>query len=229
MAQAPHPFLQNAPLTVGALSNPADLVLKVDSQDADWVELRLDALGEAPELEAFAARCPLPLLITARRADEGGAGELNNGARETLLRKHLGHAAAIDLELRSLGGLEGLWAEAGERKILRVASFHDFVRTPALDDLLKLIAAAKVAGADVAKLAFRILEPRDLERIIAILSSPTPLPLSVMGMGPLAPSSRLLAAQLGSVLNYGYLGSAPTAPGQWPARQLKGVLTASCG
>ena len=48
-----------------------------------------------------------------------------------------------------------------------------------------------------------------------------------MGMGPLAPASRLLAAQLGSVLNYGYLGSEPTAPGQWSARFLKEAVNQS--
>ena len=45
-----------------------------------------------------------------------------------------------------------------------------------------------------------------------------------MGMGPLAPASRLLAAQCGSLLNYGYLGTGSTAPGQWPARLLKEAL-----
>jgi 3-dehydroquinate dehydratase-1 len=46
-----------------------------------------------------------------------------------------------------------------------------------------------------------------------------------MGMGRFAAVSRLLCAQCGSVLNYGFLGTTPTAPGQWPAAQLKNLLS----
>jgi 3-dehydroquinate dehydratase I len=45
-----------------------------------------------------------------------------------------------------------------------------------------------------------------------------------VGMGPLAAVSRLLCAQCGSVLNYGYLGETPTAPGQWDAASLKAAI-----
>ncbi len=43
-------------------------------------------------------------------------------------------------------------------------------------------------------------------------------------MGPLAAVSRLLCAQCGSVLNYGYLGKEATAPGQWAAGALKEAI-----
>ena len=49
--------------------------------------------------------------------------------------------------------------------------------------------------------------------------------MSMMGMGELAPASRLLYAQHGSLLNYGYLGEEPTAPGQWPAILLKEAIS----
>jgi 3-dehydroquinate dehydratase-1 len=45
-----------------------------------------------------------------------------------------------------------------------------------------------------------------------------------MGMGPLAPVSRLLCAQCGSVLNYGFLGETATAPGQWDSALLKTAI-----
>ena len=46
------------------------------------------------------------------------------------------------------------------------------------------------------------------------------LPLAVMGMGVFGKISRLVLAQGGSCLNYGYLGS-PNASGQWPVAILK--------
>jgi len=51
------------------------------------------------------------------------------------------------------------------------------------------------------------------------------LAVSSMGMGPLAPVSRQLLAQCGSVLNYGYLGNAATAPGQWDSALLKTAIS----
>ena len=95
------------------------------------------------------------------------------------------------------------------------------------DELLAKLAAMHEAGADIAKFAFRLDDPADIQAVVGILRADSPLPLAVMGMGPLAPASRLLAAQLGSVLNYGYLGSEPTAPGQWSARLLKEAVNQS--
>jgi 3-dehydroquinate dehydratase I len=50
--------------------------------------------------------------------------------------------------------------------------------------------------------------------------------VATMGMGPLAAASRVRCALAGSVLNYGYLGEAPTAPGQWPAAKLRAAIRA---
>jgi 3-dehydroquinate dehydratase-1 len=53
-----------------------------------------------------------------------------------------------------------------------------------------------------------------------LFAEPAPLPLAVMAMGRFGKVSRLLFAQAGSVLNYGYLATA-NAPGQWPAARLR--------
>lgn len=220
---------QALPLTVGAICHPEALEKFWDSSDIDLLELRLDALGDILQIRSFAERSRqhLPLLVTARHPDEGGLNDLSSAAREALLRGVWDLAESIDLELRSLAELGSLWEEAGERGLLKIASFHDFSATPSLGLLQSKVAEAAAAGADVAKFAFRIRSTADLQVLIALLEDPAPLPLSVMGMGPLAPSSRLLAAQLGSVLNYGYLGAHASAPGQWPAPLLKQVISAS--
>ena len=220
---------QALPLTVGAICDPESLEKIWGASDCDLLELRLDALGNVLQIRSFAERSRqhVPLLVTARHPDEGGMNDLTSAARESLLRGVWDLADAIDLELRSLAELGSLWEEAGERGLLKIASFHDFSATPSLDLLQSKVAEAAAAGADVAKFAFRIRSAADLQVLIALLEDPAPLPLSVMGMGPLAPSSRLLAAQLGSVLNYGYLGTQASAPGQWPAPLLKQAISAS--
>lgn len=201
----------------------------IDSSECDLIELRLDALGSGAEVREFAAKqkASLPLLLTARNPDEGGENDLSDRERAAALEALLPHGALLDLELQSIPALASTWQRAGEAGLLRVASWHNFDHCPSHRELEGKVRAMHAAGADVAKLAFRLGEPGDLGTVIEILRADRPLPLAVMGMGPLGPTSRLLAAQLGSVLNYGYLGEQATAPGQWPARLLKEVLVRS--
>jgi 3-dehydroquinate dehydratase-1 len=220
---------EKRPLVVGAISDPSVLLATVFPEECDLIELRLDALGTGEDVLSFCKRHAggLPILLTARHPDEGGLNALTVGARSAALMALLEWAAAIDLELRSLGELDMVWAEAGARGVTRIASYHNFQSTPAAEELSSRIDAAVAAAADIGKLAFHLDGPRGLAPLTSVLRVGAPIPLSVMGMGPLAPASRLLAAQLGSVLNYGYLGSEPTAPGQRPAKLFKQVLAAT--
>jgi 3-dehydroquinate dehydratase I len=104
-----------------------------------------------------------------------------------------------------------------------VGSFHDFAGTPAADDLRRMRDMAFEAGADIVKFAATLHSTADLATLAALLEEPGHPPLSVMGMGKLGRISRLIFAQLGSVLNYGYLDR-PTVPGQWKATRLKELI-----
>ena len=84
---------------------------------------------------------------------------------------------------------------------------------------------AKDAGAAVFKAAAKMTSPADVARLAEFPATDHGLPVATMGMGPLAPVSRLLCAQYGSVLNYGYIGAKPTAPGQWSAAFLKQAVS----
>ena len=214
------------PLVVGAVGDRRVLQAIIDSEQCDLIELRLDALGAGAEVQEFAEKHKesLPLLLTARHPDEGGLNDLTDQERASALQTLLPHGALLDLELRSLPALKSLWDTAHDQGLLRIASSHYFDTCPPLDELVETVHAMQETGADIAKMAFRVVEPGDIHILLGLLRIDPPLPLSVMGMGPLAPASRLLAAQFGSVLNYGYLGDEPTAPGQWPARLLKEAI-----
>lgn len=226
LTQALH---ESRPLVVGAAGTPSILATSVSAGECDLIELRLDLLGCGAPVREFAERHRrrFPILLTARHPGEGGRPPGDPETRRAALLEMLPAAAAIDLELQSIGELAAVWNEARRLRLLRVASFHDFTGAPPPATLLDTIDSMHRAAADVAKLAFRIDRPAGLLQLADLLQTTPPLPLAVMGMGPLAPSSRLLAAQLGSVLNYGYLGDVPTAPGQWPARLLLEALKAS--
>ncbi len=224
-------LLSSRPLVVGVpassrawqefVTEPADC----QTAACDLLELRLDQLGLSAEtLLAEAAALPLPLLATARHPAEGGHGDLNLSARQSLLRPFLGKAALIDIELRSLAEMRELAREAQTAGTAVLGSFHDFERTPSAEVLEGAAAMAEAAGADAVKVATFLNSAEDLARLLLFASRPRRLRVVAMGMGPLGPVSRLTLAKCGSLLNYGYLGTAGNAPGQWPASRLKAVL-----
>ena len=217
------------PRVVGSIGTVAVL----DKMDAaavrgacDLVEIRLDLIEPAVlDSRPWSKLGDVPLLFTARCETEGGAPGLDDAERTRRLRAVLDDAAIVDLELASAVRMEALLQELAVRGIPWLASFHDFGGTPAVDELESRCQAARQSGAWGFKAAVDLgWEPSRLAPLALFLSRNPDFPVSLMGMGPLAPASRLLFAQLGSALNYGYLGDTPTAPGQWSARRLKEAI-----
>lgn len=200
------------------------------SDCCDLIELRLDLLdaeGISPRSRPWAHLEGAPLLFTARRGDEGGAGDLSAARRMELLEPVLAEAALIDVELVSAGEMAGLLKEMKAQGIPWVASWHDFEgRADSFERIPAMAEEAARAGAACFKAAVRLHHPEDVEKLADVISRVDALPLSLMGMGPLATESRLRCAAAGSVLNYGYLGDAPTAPGQCSAAELKAGISA---
>lgn len=193
----------------------------------DIAEIRLDlqvAAGASAEADAWRHLRGMPLLFTARRADEGGAASLDAAHRADLLRGALDNAALIDVEVASLTEMRELLDDASARDIPWIASFHDFIELPTDDLLHEAVRRAREAGAAVFKLAAMLRDTAELSRLVAFQLADHGLPVATMGMGALAPASRILCAQSGSVLNYGYLGDTPTAPGQWECGLLKSII-----
>lgn len=194
----------------------------------DLLELRLDCFAEDPaaldELAASATNPPRPLVVTVRRADEGGASpSLDDRQRRLLYRRFLAveDVACVDVEVRSLGALAEVVGAAEEREVQVIGSFHDFQGTPTVGRLRELVELAMRAGANVFKVATTTETPGELARLLEFLEVEKRLPLAAMGMGRLGKVSRVVLAAAGSVLNYGYLGEQAQVPGQWPAAMLR--------
>lgn len=195
----------------------------------DILEYRLDDLAAfTGDAAATMASHPSPALLTVRRSDEGGAGELSDTDRLALYRSHFTHADLVDTEIASLGStaFAGFPAEVHAAGARLVGSFHDFTGFPGRDLLADKMAEAFALGADVAKVAVVIAEMRDLFSLVELVEyhHARGRLVSAMGMGPLGKVSRLVLAKAGSCLNYGYLRT-PNAPGQWSAENLQRLLT----
>lgn len=212
--------------TVGSFGSPAAL----EAADAaavrdacDLAEIRLDLIT-GPAAAAWKHLREIPLLFTARRGDEGGSGNLSAASRIALLETAIDAAACIDIEVASIGEMKGLLDILRSRGIPWIASFHDFEKLPETSVLENAARRALDAGAAVFKTAAMLHSPADMARLADFQLADHGITVATMGMGPLAPVSRLLCAQCGSVLNYGYLGETPTAPGQWDAAFLKQAI-----
>lgn len=189
---------------------------RLKTKDIDFLEWRADFLGTG------IVETQIPWIVTARHPAEGGQNAMSSTARREALLELLPSASLVDVEIRSLRGMDGVLTEARRAGIGVIASFHDFKKTPPSSRLGDLVKQAADAGADVLKIAARTVSPGDVARLLDLLDR-SPLPLALMGMGPLGMASRVMLAAAGSVLNYGWLHR-PNVTGQWAARELRGIL-----
>ncbi len=218
------------PLVVATVTRPEDLACLGEgpAPACDLLEYRLDDLlpHEADAARSLAA-APRPVLLTVRRPDEGGRGDLDDAARLAVYRRHLGSAALVDVEIASLGtpAFAAFPEEARGAGVRLVASCHDFERFPGRDAIAAHLDAAFALGADVAKIAVVLSTMAELFALVELVEAHRcgGRAISAMGMGPLGKLSRLVLAKAGSCLNYGYLQT-PNAPGQWEAARLSALL-----
>lgn len=209
--------------TVGTINSAASLAaaLKIPAGAVDLFELRLDYFSENREVLLKAIpRLKAPLLITARHFKEGGNLPLTFSQRADLYEAFIPHSALIDVEVRSMERLHSVLHSARSAGLKIIASFHDFKATPRPERLAEMARKSARLGADLFKVAALTQTPADVARLLALFST-TKMPLSVMGMGRFGKASRLLFAQAGSVLNYGFLDPSAQVSGQWPAKLLK--------
>ena len=150
-----------------------------------------------------------------------GDAECATGWPSTARRAGLVAATLIDIEVSSIAEMADLIANFNTQSIPWIASFHNFERLPTLDELIPRAAQAKLAGAAAFKFAARLNRVEELTTLVNLQTHDFGLPVASMGMGSLGAESRLLCAQNGSVLNYGFIGDTETAPGQWPAKLLR--------
>lgn len=223
-------FPNSTPLVVGSFGDADSLASatpEILAEQCDIAEVRLDLFHTECAALGSGLWChllPFPLLFTARCHSEGSPFDLDQNIREKLLRAALSDASLIDIEVKNAAAMEGLISEISSHGVPWIASCHDFEKLPSREELAAQAQIAMQAGASVFKAAARLLTMDDLTALAHFQISEQEIPISTMGMGVLAPVSRLLCAQAGSVLNYGFIGNKATAPGQWSARQLRDCI-----
>ncbi|MGJ8643971.1 MAG: type I 3-dehydroquinate dehydratase [Luteolibacter sp.] len=220
-------FPSSIPLVAGSIGDAETLAAATPeslANECDIAEIRLDLIHREFSKSGSSMwqhLLPFPLLFTARCHSEGSPFDLDLETRTRMLATALPDASLIDIEATNASSMSELIDEIRSKGVPWIASFHDFLALPSRVKLDTQAKIAREAGASTFKAAARMRTPEDIAELAAFQMSDAGIPLSTMGMGDLAPVSRLLCAQAGSVLNYGYIGEKETAPGQWSAARLR--------
>lgn len=201
---------------------PVDSAIKAKKLGADLLELRIDLLDtDARQALAELKKLDLPIIITNRMKEEGGAWVGSEDERIRTLVSLMSLADAVDIELCA-GERDTVVKKAKSAGKTVIISTHDFQRTPELDVMAGIIRESIEAGADIAKLA---VTPQSLEDVPSLfeVTLHSKGKVCTIAMGDLGRHSRVIAPIYGSVMTYGYVDK-PTAPGQLRVDELKYML-----
>ncbi len=215
------------PAIVAVIASLPDLeeIRKLAAGQFDLCELRIDLWYRAStDLETSIGQVPYPKIATVRDPDEGGANALPEKERLELYQRWLPFCDLIDVELRNLSRFSGLVEQAELAGKGVIVSFHDFEKTPSLEELQEKLDRCRLQEAQIFKVASKVAQWSDVETLIQLLQRNPESRIAAMGMGEFGKLSRLVLSRLGSCLVYGSVGEA-VAPGQWPVKELARLLS----
>ncbi len=227
-------FLDKRPAICAAVScSTIDEFLATIKQieGADLVEIRADGLiktgtKEVGELlKSIRKATDLPMILTNRVLDEGGAFQDSEEERLSILEENMHLADAVDIELSTeKKKRDKLVEKAKDQDIPVIISAHDFEKTPEEADMIKTIAEEFRAGANVAKIALMAHSKEDVLKVLNVTAEASKLgDVCTISMGEAGRLSRVVAPLFGSCITYASIGE-PTAPGQLSVSDVKSVL-----
>lgn len=184
-------------LPSSACKNPRSFALEAKKAGADVLEIRTDL---TPTVPAFVS--PLPILLSVRAAPAN------------LLQQLKPDYLDIDSEMQNLESL----CEDCPKKSKLILSYHNYEKTPSLEELQATITSMLVLKPWAVKIALEVVTYDDLLVLDALQSwlKKKNLRSIVLGMGPKSSLSRVLSP-LKNLMTFASLdGKEPSAIGQLP-------------
>ena len=187
----------------------------------DIFEVRIDLIGQG--WQEIARDLKKPWIATNRPPDEGGNWQADETSREEELLKALDLGAdIIDIELAT-NNLNEL-VPIIKKKAQCMISFHNFNRTPPLENLKEVIKKQKAAGADICKVVTTANSFQDNLTTMKLITAFPEEKVISFAMGREGVLSRILCPLNGGYLGYVSMGKAiESAPGQLSATELAGL------
>jgi len=208
------------PICLSLIENdPEALTLAVPL--ADWLELRLDLIGDNwPEL---ASKVEKPWIACDRRPEEGGKGESDPLARQETLRRALEAGAdIIDVELKTPHVKDFVSSLRGRAPCL--ISHHDFSGTPSFSSLCDIVEHEISAGAHICKVVTLARNLEDNLTLLKLVRRYAEQKIIAFGMGEAGQLSRVLSPLAGAYLTYASAKPGKeAASGQMTIRELRQI------
>lgn len=186
---------------------------------ADVLEFRIDALNNpnSKEIKEIIEEINFPMIATNRIASEGGSFKGSEKERVNLLLECIDLVDYVDIELQSDDKYISLLNEGSAKTII---SYHDFEKTPNLDEIYYIVEKEKELG-DIAKVAFMPQDLDDTLKVLAILSHYSNT--IAISMSDLGSYTRVMASKFNSPITFA-AGTDVTAPGQIDIETMKSLL-----
>ena len=186
---------------------------------ADVLEFRMDALDNpnSKEIKEIIEEINFPMIATNRIASEGGSFKGSEEERVNLLLECIDLVDYVDIELQSDDKYISLLNEGSAKTII---SYHDFEKTPDLDEIDYIVEKEKELG-DIAKVAFMPKDLDDTLKVLAILSHYSNT--IAISMSDLGSYTRVMASKFNSPITFA-AGTDVTAPGQIDIETMKSLL-----
>ena len=204
----------------------------------DIIEWRVDSYPGAQNpgeclavLESLrAAIGDIPLIFTCRSAAEGGMQSMDSKTRLALVEAAIrsGGVDIVDVELMNAQPfIEAVRRAAKANGVKLILSYHDFDKTPIVDEIIDTLKQAQQQGADIAKIAVMPNGPADvlalLEATLKARSETVTIPLITIAMASQGLISRIAGGIFGSDITFA-AGQAASAPGQIPIGDLRQAI-----
>ncbi len=183
---------------------------------AQLVELRLDFLQKAPDLNRLLGERPTPVIVTCRRPADQGRWAGSEEQRQMLLRSAIAAGVEyVDLE----DDIAKKIPRYGKTK--RIISRHNFEETPY--ELPELHEHLAKLDPDVIKIATMANSPSDCIRMLDLVRH-AKIPTVGFCMGEFGQMSRILCGKYGAPFSYAtFSKERELAPGQFSFQEMRDV------
>ncbi len=186
---------------------------------ADLIEFRIDGMDNPkPQIvREIIEEINFPTIATNRVKTEGGLFKGTEEQRVNILLETVDVAEFVDIELQTN---DNLIKQITETNVKTIISYHDFKKTPPLNELLNIVFKEKNIG-NIAKVA---LMPNDLEDTLTVLAILSHCEDTIaISMGDIGSYTRVISTKFNAPITFA-VSSDVTAPGQIDIETMKQLL-----
>lgn len=194
----------------------SDRFRQISTKKPDLVEFRLDKIREPTTVDRICRKKTLPTIVTDRSR--------RKVTSNLIMAAVDAGVEYVDIDL-SDPCAKPMIKEIKSKGTKVIASIHNFVETPSISKLKKILNAQVEVGGDVCKIATTAQHPRDNLAILEFLERESAEnKLVAFAMGSLGIPSRILSPVFGAEFTFAALGAkTKTAEGQLTIDNLRSV------